>query len=113
MTPQDLTQEEHLALVGLLRQLAAMDGTVTEAETAALQELGDELGGNRFLQRWREAGERFSTPQDALDFAAHEVQRPEARRLILTLLVDLVQVERRSRAEEQLVGKVRLMWGLF
>lgn len=112
MGPEELTNAEHLALVGLLRQLAVGDGDVSDAEAEALEELGIELGGERFLYAWRRAGEQLSTAQLALDFAADHVRRDEARTLVVTMLTDLELVEARSAAEQRLVNQVRLMWGL-
>lgn len=113
MTPDQLTTDELLALVGLMRHLAQADGEISPAETDTIQALGNELGGVRFTQAWGRARAQFETAQDALDYAAHHVTRRDARVLMVTLLHDLAQAGGGTKPEMQFVTKVRMMWGVF
>ncbi len=113
MDPVDLTDDEHLALVALLRHMAMADGEISGKETDELQALGMELGGGRFLAAWNATSERTPNAQAALDYAADHVARVEARELIVTMLTDLAGTDRPHPSERALLGKVRLMWGMF
>jgi len=113
MYPSDLDHEECTALVALLRHVARADGSITDAETDELQELGLEIGGKRFIHAWHWAAEHASSAQAALDYAAEHVAREEARELIVTMLTDLAGIDDLDEAEHEIVAKVRLMWGLY
>lgn len=113
MQTLDLTDQEYLALVGLVRHLVVTDGIISESEATELEALKEELGDARFTAAWRRAQTRFPRAQDAIDFAAEHVHRASARELVVTILSDVAVVDEYSDAERLLVGKVRLMWGLF
>ena len=111
MHAKELTDEEHLALVGLIHHMAGADGIISRAELDEMREIGIETGGHRFADAYRAAKKRFLTEQDALDFAA-KVQREPARNLIHTILVDLARSDYVSEEERTLIAKVKLMWGI-
>ncbi len=107
-----LSHDEILALAGLALHLASADGRLSAEEAEELRHLGEEIGGaDTFSMAITEAETRFKTAQAALDFAAG-IERRDAREFIHTVISDLANADELHEAEAELLGKLRLMWGI-
>ncbi|MCB9673667.1 MAG: TerB family tellurite resistance protein [Alphaproteobacteria bacterium] len=112
MDATQLDENEILALAGLALHLASADGMLSAEEADELKHLGEEIGGaDTFSRAITDAEGRFKTAQDALDFAA-EIEREDARDFIHTVLTDLANSDDMHNAEADLLGRLRLMWGI-
>ncbi|MCA9566712.1 MAG: hypothetical protein KC656_02680 [Myxococcales bacterium] len=112
MDATQLSGDEILALAGLALHLASADGKLTAEEADELKHLGEEIGGaDTFSAAITQAENRFKTAQAALDFAA-EIENANAREFIHTVLSDLANADELHHAEAELLGRLRLMWGI-
>ena len=112
MEASELNPTEILALAGLALHLASADGKLTAEEAEELKAVGEEVGGGDvFSKAITDAETRFPRAQDALDFAS-QLERASSRELIHTLLTDLANSDDLHEAEAELLGRLRLMWGI-
>jgi uncharacterized tellurite resistance protein B-like protein len=112
MDATELTETEILALAGLALHLASADGKLTAEEAEELKHLGEEIGGaDTFSAAISTAEVRFQTANDALDYAAG-VERKHAREFLHTVLSDLANSDELHPAEADILGRLRLMWGI-
>lgn len=100
MNVEELTQDETLVLVGLLREVIQADHQYSEEERAQVRQLAATIGQDRFDAAIKEASLRFKSV-DQLKEAARAVERVEAHRTILECLRrvaasdDLVEAEKK------------------
>ncbi len=109
MSPDELTDDEALALICLARALAAADGVVSDEETKEIGEIGLDLGEGRY--------DALSTKADGeptgLDHAlslADSVERPRARDLMLTMLGDLANSDGIADEEKAIIDALKGRW---
>jgi uncharacterized tellurite resistance protein B-like protein len=111
MELHELSHEEEIVLVGLLRDIAQADGRYTLAEKAQIDAVRAALGGERFDTAVVAARERFTT-RDALKAAAREITRQDARALIYAKLTDLAAADGTSAEEEKPLAWLASWWNL-
>ncbi len=111
MNLSDLTPDEQLCLLGLVLQMMSADGVVSDDELLEMQALGAEMGMSAFNSALQAARRRFSTRQEAVLFAGG-IERPEARELIHTVLVDMAVADGIAPTESELIRSVAQLWGI-
>jgi uncharacterized tellurite resistance protein B-like protein len=111
MELHELSHEEEVVLVGLLRDVAQADGRYSAAEKAHIDALRAALGGERFDAAIRVARERFPS-RDALKNAAREITRQQARVLIFAELTALAAADGTSSEEEKPLAWLASWWSL-
>lgn len=96
----ELSEDEQVVLMGLLREVVQADGDYTDAERSEVSILQQELGDDAFLKSMKAAQEKF-TSRDKLVEAARLVTRPEAQRAIMNRLIQMAAVDGFDDAEEK------------
>ncbi len=110
MNLSDLTDDERVALLGLVLQLVRADGVASEDELEELRALGVEMGPKAFDAAYLRARDMLETREATLEFARDHVLRPDARELLYTALFDMAAVDEVSPFERPLLDAVRSMW---
>ncbi len=111
MEIDELTPDEELALVGLLREVIQADGEYTDMERAAVRIVRDGLGAARFDDAIGRAQARFRSRADLKDHA-RTIGRPEARKLIFDVLEHVARVDGVDQAEEKPLAWLASWWSL-
>ena len=111
MTIQELTNDEALALMGLLREIIQADNVYSQDERASIQKLAAEIGVDRFNAVVAEAKERFPSQKDVKDHAK-TITRPEARRAIYEALSEVAAADELLPSEEKVLTWLRSWWKL-
>ena len=88
MDTRDLTLQEQLVFIGLVKLIVHADQVVSAEEQQVLETLQQQLGPATWNDRVREAAIAFPTIQE-LEQAAREVDRKEAQQLIHDILVEI------------------------
>lgn len=107
----DLTVEEDLALVGLLREIIQADDEYTAEERASIRTLRGQLGADRFDRAIEVAKERFRSRAD-VKAHAKTIERQEARRLIYTVLEEVAKSDGLDKSEEKPLAWLASWWNL-
>lgn len=109
MDLKDLTEGERRSFFGLLTTMVDADGKVAEEELEELDALADEMEIDLYAAL-EEARARFPDRDSALKSAA-EIQRPQAREIVRTVLHDLAQRDGEQSPEElQLLADLSALW---
>lgn len=111
-TIDDLEDHEKLALGGLIRVLIRLDGSFSEEEEAALEQVAQEIGGADALWKVISRSAQELRDDDAIREAARSVQRPGAQALIRETLEGIARAETITIAEQKLLDWVDELWGL-
>lgn len=109
MEVSELTHEERLALVGLMKAVIQADRIYSDEESEELRKVAKLFGKEQFQQTVAEARELFRTLSDIKDYAVR-VERPEARELMFELLDDLAQQDDLVQEERELLGWLSRQW---
>lgn len=112
MKLSQLTDDERLALGGLLRLLVRADGEFSVAEEERIDAVGDELGGKEVL--WKaisESAQHFKDDQ-AIRRAGLGIARPEVRELVLSILESVAIADTMSPGEEGILEALKSHWKL-
>lgn len=112
MKLSDLTNDERLALGGLLRILVRADGEFSTAEEERIDAVGDEIGGRELL--WKaisESAQHFKNDQE-IRRAGIGISRPEVRELVLSVLESVAIADTMSPAEEGILVALKAQWGI-
>ncbi len=104
MDPKELTHDERLALVGLLKMVVWADKSVSEGEQKVLDSVASKVGTTEWAKAVHEATTSFRSRQAVVDFVA-EITRQPARQWIFAALVSAAEADHVDPAE----GKV-LNW---
>ena len=108
----DLTHDETLALIGLLKILIEADKRFGLKESAMLQLVAERVGRKLFNQLTDEARSRFPD-REALKAHAAGLARPEARTLIHATLREMALADEEVRAgEDDLLRWLAQTWHL-
>jgi uncharacterized tellurite resistance protein B-like protein len=107
---KDLTDDERLALVGLIKVVIQADRLYSEEEDAELKKVAYALGEELFIATVDQARERFKS-LDAIKEHARTVERQEARELILTTVQEIAVSDEVSPEEAHVVDWLSEMWG--
>jgi len=107
-----LLPEEGLALVGLIKMVIQADKRFALAESAALQQLAEQMDRKTFNQLVDRARKELPT-LDALRTHLTTVERPEARALIYRTVTEMADADAERTSEERAVLQwVAKLWGL-
>lgn len=107
----ELTPEEDLALVGLIKAVIQADLQLTPEENKHLDLLAALMGRERFELRVSEARQRFITLSDIKQFAGL-IQRQDARQYIFNLVYEMAKQDELLAAEEDLLAWLAERWNL-
>jgi uncharacterized tellurite resistance protein B-like protein len=108
----ELTHDETLALINLLKRVIEADHRLALGESVLLQQLADRMGRHSFNQLADEARSRFPT-LDALKAHLATIARPAARALIYETAKDMANADSdRAPAEEALLGWLAQLWDI-
>jgi len=111
MDLSELTHDETLVLLGLMRVVIQADGEFSTSEREHVALVRTALGQERFHAAMLEVTERFPT-NDALKAATKAVTRTEARRAIHDVVVKIAESDAMTRDEEKPVRWLESWWGL-
>jgi len=111
MRLNELTRDELHVLGGLVRLVIRSDGQFTEAEEALVDSLGEEMGEGRgaFWKLISASSQRYPE-DDEIRQALPEIQREEARRLLLHVMERVAESDGISESEQALIDSVRAAW---
>jgi uncharacterized tellurite resistance protein B-like protein len=111
MTIRDLSHDDQLALVGLVRLMIRLDGQFSAGEEQALDAVVQELGPDLFEKLAEEVGEKMQD-EEAVKYYASRVADQEARELIYGTLFDLAIPDSIVLAEASLLSWLAERWGI-
>jgi len=111
MELRELSSEEDVVLVGLLRDVAQADGRYSESEKVHVDRVRAALGAARFEAAVEAARERFPT-RDALKAAAKAVTRQDARVVIYDTLDSLAAADGKTSEEQRPLAWLASWWQL-
>ncbi len=106
----ELTDDEELALIGVLKAVIQADKDLSKAENEELKRIA-KLMGEKFHQRVAEAKQRFFSLSD-IKKHAEKVQRPEARVLIFNHAVAMARQDGIIPEEADVLSWLAERWGL-
>ena len=104
-----LSAEEQLALVALVRLAVGADGYATDDEVKQLRAMIAALGKQTYLRAAQEADERFSDEEDLWRFLT-TIKRPQARELIYETVLEAVLADAPSEPETKLLDRLTAIW---
>jgi uncharacterized tellurite resistance protein B-like protein len=107
----DLNAQERVALLALLQKVVGADGRVSEEEQDEIAELVEAFGEDGYRQAFEEAGRRFGNIE-ALKSFLREVGRPEARELIMGMLLEAAIPGAVEGHESELIDWLSDTWGI-
>jgi hypothetical protein len=107
--PRDLSAPEQLVLAALLRMAVRLDGKFSDAEREVLEDLALDFGEKTFWQLMDEAG-RSLADDEGIRRAALAVENPEARHLIYSCVVSVVQSDSVQSREQGLLDWLVESW---
>lgn len=107
----ELTDDEVLVLVGFMRVVIRADGEFSDAERERVDAVRTALGLERFHAAMLGAAERFPSNEE-LKRAAKAVARPEARRAIHGVLVDIAASDTLTAEEDKPLRWLESWWSL-
>lgn len=111
MELHELTPEEDVVLVGLLREISSADGRYSESEKAHVARVRAALGDARFDAAVAAASEQFQT-RDALKAAVKSVTGREARVVIYDTLDAMAASDGKTEEEERPLAWLASWWDL-
>src|SRR5262245_40661439 len=111
MELSDLTPDEDVVLLGLLRTIVTADGKYTDAEKRGVDRIREALGAERFDAAMQAASSRFAS-QDALKEAAKGVTRQSARAAIFAVLSDVAADDGMDDTEMKPLNWLASWWDL-
>jgi uncharacterized tellurite resistance protein B-like protein len=110
LTVSELTHDETLALISLLKRVIEADRRLAVGESVMLQELADRIGRHSFNQLADESHSKFPT-LDALKAHLATIDRPAARALIYQTAKDMANADNdRAPGEDALLGWLAQLW---
>jgi len=111
MTLKELTRDEQLVLLALVRLMIQQDGQFSAEEAAELQTITDELGEEDFWSLAQQAAEKMQD-EAAIRHHAERVTRPAAHALIYGTLFDLAAQGSIVSDEGALLEWLQSVWQL-
>ena len=111
MELRDLTPDEEVVLLGLLREIITADGKYSDAEKRGVDRIRTAIGDARFDQAMQDAQSRFAA-HGALKEAAKAVTRQAARAAIFAVLSDVASVDGMDREEMKPLNWLASWWEL-
>ena len=111
MEYNELTSDERILLVGMIRKVAGADQKFSDQEKDEMTRVASQMGEDIFKEAAREAGKLLRSAE-AVESSARAVTRPEARELIFTTLQDLAVSDEVAPEEMALVNWLADLWDL-
>ena len=111
MDLDDLTNEELVALVGLMREVIHADHEYSETEREHIDELAAALGEERFEVVFTEAKRALTSRHEVKEYAK-TVERDGARRAIFDFLMKLAASDGVANEEEKPLRWLASWWEL-
>lgn len=108
---QDLTEEELLSAISLLKLLAASDGVVSEGEAQEMRVFADHIGPEHY-DELNDKLEALDLSEDGVKKLAQGISRQPARELIFGEIFQLATVGTIDDKESELLDWLKLTWGL-
>lgn len=105
----ELSHDEELALIGLLKAVIQVDKQLGFEESEELKRVAAMMGAARFHDRVMEAKELFFTLESIKDHA-QKVTRQPARQLIFNLLLEMAKRDDLLTGEEDLLEWLAGLW---
>ncbi|MBT3218023.1 MAG: hypothetical protein HN348_02950 [Proteobacteria bacterium] len=109
MKIDELTRDEQLVLIGLVRLVMRADKKLSDLESHAAAELCRVMGSDLFYGLAAVARKRFRTPED-IQHVLGTVTRREAQKLIVEKMEWIASIDGKVPAEEELLVRVRAAW---
>lgn len=108
---KDFTQDEDLALIGLMREIIQADDEYSDEERVEVDRLRDDIGAARFAVAIEMAKKRFKSRKE---LAAHvqTIARPEAQKTIFERLRSVAEADGIHPAEEKPLEWLRKVWNV-
>jgi uncharacterized tellurite resistance protein B-like protein len=111
MEMDELTREEEVALIGLLKAVIQADKQLSFEENEELKRVATQMGADRFHERVTEAKQLFKTLGDIKTYA-QKVERPEARERIFAFVREMARQDGVIEPEEELLTWLAETWGV-
>jgi uncharacterized tellurite resistance protein B-like protein len=111
MEMSELTAEEEIALIGLLKAVIQVDKKLSAEESKELNRVAKLMGAERFHERVEEAKKLFHTLSD-IKKHAQKIERQPARQLIFNLLFEMAKRDEVIPEEEDLLAWLAEIWGV-
>lgn len=111
MRLSDLSENEELALLGLMREIVQADGEYTDAERRVVEAMRRELGEARFDKAILRAMDAFDSRAELKEHAK-TITRPEARRAIYDALAKVASADGVDETEEAPLAWLASWWAL-
>jgi hypothetical protein len=108
---QDLTEEELLSAIALLKLLAASDGFVSEGEAREMRLFAEHIGPDRYNDLNRKL-DALNLSEQGVKARAQGIHRLEARQMIFAELFDLATVGTIDSREGELLDWLKATWEL-
>ncbi len=105
----ELTPQENLCLIGLVKAIIQADKVYSDDEAEELKGLAKKMGIDLFNETVKEARATFKKLSDIKSHAA-QITRQPARALIYSLLYDMARPDAVSPEEEGLLGWIAELW---
>ncbi|MCB9594500.1 MAG: hypothetical protein H6719_17340 [Sandaracinaceae bacterium] len=109
MELEELTPDEDVALLALMREIIQADGDYSIEEQVLVAELRDEMGADRFDRAVAGATQRLATRRQLAAFVP-TITRPGARKLIMRRLVMMSAADRVIGPEAQALRWLAEKW---
>ncbi len=109
MSLSDLSAEEDLVLLGLMRAVVRADGEYSAAEQKAMEALRDEMGQERFDAAVEAAKARFTSLASLKEHAA-SIERADAQSAIFNRLVSVAASDGVRDEEERPLRWLARTW---
>lgn len=110
-TLADMSRDEQLVFLGLLRILVRMDGELSPEEGRAMHTIAKRVGSAAFWRGMTESQAVLQGP-DQIFAAAREVDRDEVRRFVYDCLHEVAAVDGIDPSEDQMLSWLRHEWSL-
>lgn len=111
MSLQSLTEDEEIALLGLLREVIQADAEYSDGEREAVKKIKATVGPDRFKRAMAAAQNRFDN-RGALKEFVKGITREEARRAIYEALQDVAASDGIDVREEKPLHWLASWWHL-
>lgn len=111
MDASELNEKERIAVLALLQRVVSADGRVTDGEADEIAELVDAFGEDSYRAAFEEASRRFTDEQSLKTFLA-TIDRPEARELIMGLMLEAAIPGAVEGHESALLDWLSDAWGI-
>lgn len=107
----ELSRDEQLAFLGLVRILVRLDGEFSPEEASVMHVIAKRVGSTLFWKAMAEAQAVFGSA-DQVFAAARTLQRDEVRSFVYDCLVEIASVDGIDPSETQMLSWLGHEWGL-